>query len=86
MLSKLSDIVEENNMENLITIIKSQTNEEDDNKIRNLLEQNNLDHISVIRQLLGIKPKVVSEKVQNVNREKYILMRKFIDQIYANNK
>ena len=82
MLSKLSEVDE--NIDDLIIRVKSQTNEESDSKIRDLLLENNLDYIQVIKKILGIKDKKESCEVKNVNREKYVQIRKFIDNIYMN--
>ena len=82
MLSKLSEVDE--NIDDLIIRVKSQTNEESDSKIRDLLLENNLDYIQVIKKILGIKDKKESSEVKNVNREKYVQIRKFIDNIYMN--
>ena len=83
MLSKLSEVDE--NIDDLIIRVKSQTNEESDSKIRDLLLENNLDYIQVIKKILGIKDKKECSEVKNVNREKYVQIRKFIDGIYSNN-
>lgn len=83
MLSKLSEVDE--NIDDLIIRVKSQTNEESDSKIRDLLLENNLDYIQVIKKILGIKDKKECSEVKNVNREKYVQIRKFIDNIYMNN-
>ena len=83
MLSKLSEVDE--NIDDLIIRVKSQTNEACDSKIRNLLLENNLDYIQVIKKILGIEDKKECSRVKNVNREKYVQIRKFIDEIYMNN-
>ena len=83
MLSKLSEVDE--NIDDLIIRVKSQTNEENDSKIRDLLLENNLDYIQVIKKILGIKDKKECSEVKNVNKEKYVQIRKFIDKIYMNN-
>lgn len=84
MLDKIPEVNE--NIDELIVRVKTQTNEDNDIKIKDLLLENNLDYILVIKKILGIKDKKQSSEVKNVNREKYIQIRKFVDDIYKNNK
>ena len=84
MLSKIKEGIEDNDIDELVNRVKKQTIETDTEKIKLLLEENNLDYISVIKILLGIKEKKLSTSTNNVNREKYIQIRKFVDEIYNN--
>lgn len=84
MLSKIKEDIEDNDIDELVNRVKKQTIETDTEKIKLLLEENNLDYISVIKILLGIKEKKISTSTNNVNREKYIQIRKFVDNIYNN--
>lgn len=84
MLSKIKEGIEDNDIDELVNRVKKQTIETDTEKIKLLLEENNLDYISVIKILLGIKEKKISTSTNNVNREKYIQIRKFVDEIYNN--
>jgi len=82
MLSKLSEVDE--NIDELVIRVKTQTNEDNDLKIKDLLLENNLDYILVIKKILGIQNKKEITEVKNINKEKYIQIRKFIDNIYNN--
>ena len=89
MLTKLPDVDNDKILNDLISKVKCQTDEKDNEKIYNLLIDNNNDYIKVIKIILGIDKKNINDNektVSNYNREKYTQIRKFMDNIYIESK